>query len=215
MTSKEALGISVNRHPEPEADLLAKARRIQRRCSRRPLDPQSPRHTQAQGCRSLTHAPLDRLPATYHDLGYNEPDARFDIEQTRFHDLLNDRPKSRGSRLSSTATLATALIAESVNIKSVPSKRTTFLNCWINEFFGVRKIWEDHRGPGRLRRKHRQPLKQFGNEPKRYKVFRLHIPQKPISRHLVIFRQLIERKTAPAELLGDECPLDRQRLRRR
>ena len=43
-----------------------------------------------------------------------------------------------------------------------------------------------------------------GINPNCFEVFRLHLPQQPISRHLAVFGHLTEPEPAPPETLGDD-----------
>ena len=54
------------------------------------------------------------------------------------------------------------------------------------------------------RRDHWQPPDDLGDQPKRFEVFRLHLPQQPISRHLAVFGHLTEPEPTPPEPLGDD-----------
>jgi len=53
------------------------------------------------------------------------------------------------------------------------------------------------------RRYHRQPSDHLRDQPEGFQVFRLHLPQQPISSHLAVFRHLTEAETTPPEPLGD------------
>ena len=64
--------------------------------------------------------------------------ARLDIEQNPLQDLLDHRPRSpRAPVPRSKAIRAISLTAASVNIRSAPWNRTSFLNCWISDPFVV------------------------------------------------------------------------------
>ena len=43
------------------------------------------------------------------------------------------------------------------------------------------------------------------DQPELFEVFRLDLPQQPISRHLAVFGHLTEAKTAPPEPLSDDA----------
>ena len=51
---------------------------------------------------------------------------------------------------------------------------------------------------------HRQPPDDLRDQAERFEVFRLHLPQQPISSHLAVFRHLTEAKAAPPEPFGDD-----------
>jgi hypothetical protein len=51
---------------------------------------------------------------------------------------------------------------------------------------------------------HRQSPDNLGSQPERFEVFRLLLSKLSISRHLAIFRQLIEPKTASTDAFGDD-----------
>jgi hypothetical protein len=54
------------------------------------------------------------------------------------------------------------------------------------------------------RSNHRQSPNQIPDQAERYQIPRRHLPQLSISTYLVIFRQLTETQTAPAEPRGDD-----------
>ena len=83
-----------------------------------------------QRCPRLRHALLHRLPTPDRLVRDHVPDPRLGIEQNPLQDLLNHRPRSPLAPVPrSKAILAISLIAASVNIKSAPWNRTSFLNC--------------------------------------------------------------------------------------
>ena len=51
---------------------------------------------------------------------------------------------------------------------------------------------------------HGQPPDDLGDQAELFEVFRLDLPQQPISRHLAVFRHLTEPEPTPPEPLGDD-----------
>ena len=103
------------------------------------------------------------------------------------------------------AILAISRTAASVNTKSAPWNRTSFLNCWTNEpFVRLKNPGEVVHAKSIQRRDHRQPPDDLGDQAERFEVFRLDLPQQPIIRHLAVFGHLTEPEPAPPEPLGDD-----------
>ena len=69
---------------------------------------------------------------------------------------------------------------------------------------GLKNPGEIIHAKGIQRGDHRQPPDDLGDQAERFEVFRLHLPQQPISRHLAVFGHLTEAKPAPPEPLGDD-----------
>ena len=104
----------------------------------------------------------------------------------------------------SRAILAISRTAASVNIKSAPWNLTSFLNCWITNPSASEESGEVLDPKGIQRGDHREPPDDLGDQPERFQVFRLDLPQQPISRHLAVFGHLTEPEPAPPETLGDD-----------
>jgi len=85
--------------------------------------------------------------------------------------------------------------------KSLPSKTSRRLEN-AGEVINAKSI---------QRRYHRQPPDDLRDQPKRFEVFRLHLPQQPISRHLAVFGRLTEAEAAPPETLAAEKELEGNR----